>query len=327
MASLPSAVEVRLDCWSPQPVNAEVKFHDDAGTQGLGTLLLGLPNRAFYAGDHAGLIVEQKDGRYATVAADAQFRLVPGVRHRVRVLRLPGSIAVWVNGVQVVSAPAVDIDAPVLHLQASVPGDDVSGRVLFLDNVQVRAPESARAEMRALDQVRSLFAAEATRADVLARLQADRSLDRLVRELAREIASRRVETPDTLNNASWSVVRSPGRRPADYDLALRRAEAACRLRPGDAVLLNTLGVAQHRTGRDREAIETLTRASAIHASRPEGIEPSDVAFLAMALHRAGRHGEAAEQLLRLRTIVADSRWEDDPDALAMLREAVAAIEK
>src|SRR5262249_41158479 len=159
---------------------------------------------------------------------------------------------------------------------------------------------------------------EPTRADVLALIHGDPSLDLVVQQLARDIADRRIETPHLLNVTSWRVVRSSGRRPDEYELARRRAEAACRQLPDDAALINTLGVAQYRTGRHREAIETLTRAAAIHAKRPEGEEPSDIAFLALALNQAGRRGEAAEQLARLRSMVADSRWEEDAEAKAML---------
>jgi Flp pilus assembly protein TadD len=61
-------------------------------------------------------------------------------------------------------------------------------------------------------------------------------------------------SPVLLNIRSWSLVSKPGLRADQYQLALRYAEAACKLAPDDASDLNTLGVARCRVGQYAEAI-------------------------------------------------------------------------
>ena len=45
---------------------------------------------------------------------------------------------------------------------------------------------------------------------------------------------------------------------------MEQAEAACQHEPDKGALLNTLGVAQYRTGHYREAVATLTRSERLN---------------------------------------------------------------
>ena len=82
--------------------------------------------------------------------------------------------------------------------------------------------------------------------------------------------------------------------------------------------LNTLGIAQYRTGRYEEALQTLTRSSAMNG----GNQVSDLAFLAMTYYRLGRLAEASATLLQLQASRND-RWSEQQ--LEFLREAVSLL--
>jgi WD40 repeat protein len=104
---------------------------------------------------------------------------------------------------------------------------------------------------------------------------------------------------NVLNKESWGVVELPDRDQASYRDALGKATEADRLKPNDADTVNTLGVAQYRTGLYREALSTLTRSNDLH----KGIQPSDLAFLAMAQQQLGDSDGAMRTLQRLWTLM------------------------
>jgi tetratricopeptide (TPR) repeat protein len=143
-----------------------------------------------------------------------------------------------------------------------------------------------------------------------------------VQARALELARIGEESPIALNDASWRLACEPGRDPSSYLLALRRAEAACRHRPGSAAFLNTLGVAQYRAGRYREALATLTRSCAKNGGSYSG----DLAFLAMAQQQLGDREQARQLLARLRAVIRKLPQDADPESAAFLREAEVLIE-
>src|SRR5262249_48664905 len=69
--------------------------------------------------------------------------------------------------------------------------------------------------------------------EVRASLRAEGTLSEPVRQRALALAEQFPESPYPLNNVSWQVVRQPGAAPGAYGLALRQAEAASRLVPGE----------------------------------------------------------------------------------------------
>src|SRR5262245_28162428 len=106
------------------------------------------------------------------------------------------------------------------------------------------------------------------------------------------------ESPYQLNAASRAVARRTGAKPAAYGLALRQAKAACRLEPNSGAYLNTLGVAQYRSGKYPEALKTFMHADKINFVPPGGMlrggsDPRDLAFLAMTKFQLGQKDEAA----------------------------------
>jgi tetratricopeptide (TPR) repeat protein len=172
-------------------------------------------------------------------------------------------------------------------------------------------------------QVHVLYAQPLLRPEVLEHLRADPNLSGPVRQQALALAESVPENAQRLDEASRTVVRQPGAAPALYRLALRQAEAACRLIAHAGDLLTTLGMAQYRVGQYREAVATLTRADRINSVGPDGPIPADLAFLALAQHLLGQPDQARAALGRLQTMIKDPAWTSNEEARDVLREAEA----
>jgi tetratricopeptide (TPR) repeat protein len=213
---------------------------------------------------------------------------------------------------------------PRIHLDPTI-SDEVRQLALDLAGPRVQALKSAEAERLVRDQaervVRSLFDKLSLRDDVLESLRAATALSKPVRQEVLALAERSADDPNRLNDASWAVVRRPGATAAAYRRALRIAEAACRLGPKNGAILNTLGVAQYRVGRYREAVVTLKRSDLLNARTPAGSIPADLAFLALAEYRLGRTEQARDALRRLHAAMARPQWANDAQNQEMLHEA------
>ncbi|MGD0039111.1 MAG: protein kinase [Isosphaeraceae bacterium] len=90
------------------------------------------------------------------------------------------------------------------------------------------------------------------------------------------------------NNRAWELAASP-ESILDPQRALVLARRAIELSPGQAMYLNTLGVAQYRSGQYAEAITTLERSLAAGAGQSDAY---NLFFLAMAHHRLGHADQA-----------------------------------
>ena len=156
---------------------------------------------------------------------------------------------------------------------------------------------------------------------VVEQLQNDQSLSPRVQDQAIKLAEQIGDDPWRLNLLSWDVVRQSDQLQELYASALRLAVAASGLAPENAAILNTLGVAQYRTGAYQQALATLTSSDKLRGGHPE-----DVAFLAMALHQLGRTDEAKAALERLRTLMQDPNRAYNEESQGFLREAEALIE-
>jgi hypothetical protein len=184
-----------------------------------------------------------------------------------------------------------------------------------------------RAELVALALLDDLCAQYPLRSEVMAAIQRTTGITGEVREIALRWAQHRRDDPENLNRASWDVVRKTGAGPERYRGALRAAEAACRLAPENGVYLNTLGVAQYRTGHFQEALATLRAAEPLNVKEYGGSIPANLAFLAMAYYQLGHKDEAGTHLRRLRERMKESRWANDAQNEAFLREAEALFQR
>jgi WD40 repeat protein len=148
---------------------------------------------------------------------------------------------------------------------------------------------------------------------------------RRARAQAEQFAQRSSADALRLNEASREVVRQPNAQPAAYLLALGRAEAASRINPQSGAYLNTLGVAQYRVGRFREALETLSRSEKLNTAALGRCDPSDLAFQAMAQHRLGQTETSRATLKRLREVMATRHAAANSENQTFLHEAEAVI--
>ncbi len=138
---LPKAVEIRFDCWTPDPMLIEAKLLTDSGTEGLLAQLHypGAPASAL--GSAGGRLMLHSVG-YFKIAEAPQFEARPGVHYRVRVVRVPDRMTLLVDDRKILSASVPALDAPVLNLQG-VWGNP--GSVVHFDNLEIRAPDAAKA--------------------------------------------------------------------------------------------------------------------------------------------------------------------------------------
>jgi len=172
--------------------------------------------------------------------------------------------------------------------------------------------------------VASLYAKAMFRPEVLESLRRDATLSEPVRRRALALAEQIPENPGSLEGASQALVRQPDAEPAAYRLALRQAEAACRLVPNDGVFLTTLGMARYRVGQYEEAVAALVQADRIRTDNWNGLSfPADLAFLALSRHRLGQTDQARALLSRLRETMKGPQWTLDGDAEGWLHEAEA----
>jgi hypothetical protein len=133
---LPSTVEVRLDCWTPDPIVIEPKLLADGKPEGLLAMIQypDLPGNR--PGPPGGRLLVRSGGYY-NVAEAPRFEPRAGVRYRMRVVRTPDRLTMFVDDRRIVTAPTPGFDAPVLHLQGSWGRTDA---VVYFDNVEIRAP-------------------------------------------------------------------------------------------------------------------------------------------------------------------------------------------
>jgi hypothetical protein len=96
-----------------------------------------------------------------------------------------------------------------------------------------------------------------------------------------------------LNAQSWPVVSWGGASAEEYARALKQAEEAVMLVSDHPDYWSTLGAAQYRVGRFREALTAITRAEQLRKSA----SPEDLIFRAMSHQQLGQNEEAKTVLL------------------------------
>jgi WD40 repeat protein/tetratricopeptide (TPR) repeat protein len=184
----------------------------------------------------------------------------------------------------------------------------------------------SQVEREAESLVQALLAKPLLKPDVVKSIRTNDCLSTPVREKALAIAMQSAEDPQALNRASWLLIRRKDTPAEEYRRALHFAEAASRVAPADGEILNTLGAAQYRVGKYREALATLTRSEAINSKGPLGPQPADLAFLTMASYRLGEKDQAQKTLKRLREALKRPPWIHDDEARGFLEEAETLVQ-
>jgi tetratricopeptide (TPR) repeat protein len=100
------------------------------------------------------------------------------------------------------------------------------------------------------------------------------------------------ESAMALNNMAWTISKSPTQKTRWTHYALGLAEKSVRFK-SNGVTLNTLGVAQYRAGKFREAIESLTKSHELDGDETAGF---NLFWLAMAHWQLGENEKGRELL-------------------------------
>jgi tetratricopeptide (TPR) repeat protein len=90
------------------------------------------------------------------------------------------------------------------------------------------------------------------------------------------------------NNRAWELAVGPVAN-RNREAALQSARRAVEVAPEQGIFLNTLGVAQYRSGQYTESIKTLEKSLSIGQGQSDGF---DLFFMAMAYHYLGHCTEA-----------------------------------
>ena len=235
--------------------------------------------------------------RLVSSAADGSVRIWDSLEYRLRHIELERNRAL-----------RAEVHSPVLDLcgQESRP-DDVLRRMLA-DNWPseqhrqaactdvLRELSKRKAAVREL--LHGLYARLVFTDDVIAAIENDESLSTGLSGAAVMAAKAQGDSPDQLNERSWYLVRYAGEDAEAYATGLRGAQAAVAGKPDDAMLLNTLGVAQYRNGLYEDALATLRRSDSAQQKAIPGGLPHDVAVIAMSLWQLGKTEEAEAALRR-----------------------------
>jgi WD40 repeat protein len=175
-------------------------------------------------------------------------------------------------------------------------------------------------QRRARSEVEGHWKRLLDRAEVLKSLRADRNVSDDVRQHALSLAQRMPEDAQSLQAASWDLLRESAGDADKYRLALRHAEAACRVEPGQCWGYHPLALAQYRVGDLRGAQATLERIEQIHARLDRPPQASDLAIRAMCQHKLGHKEKARATLERLAGLMKDSQLANEPDAQKLFRK-------
>ncbi len=209
--------------------------------------------------------------------------------------------------------------------QLALAGVDHTIKVWDASRLPGEVLRQREARERAFDLVEGLFATLVRKEDVLRLLRQVPALDEELRQAALVLAEQ-PRSLASLNRAIWEVVRNPEAAAPAYRHALLQAEEACRRDPKASLSVTTLGLAQYRVGKVREAVTTLSRVGSLRPGSTAGDDPATLAFLAMARHRLGQAEQARTALARLREALTRPRWAADPESRGFLREAEELIE-
>ena len=145
--ALPDTVEIRYECWSPADVGSEAKLLDGAGMRGLVMALYGTPHPALKS-KAAAVFAMTGPNRFDTVAANEQFVFTPHDHHKVRIVRQPEGVTVFVDGGPATSAAMgtrPELREPNLHLAGTFGKEGIA---IFFDNLEIRVPAGPKVPSR-----------------------------------------------------------------------------------------------------------------------------------------------------------------------------------
>jgi eukaryotic-like serine/threonine-protein kinase len=199
-----------------------------------------------------------------------------------------------------------------LHLSEADVLSRIHADVTIGDEVKREAMALAKSygrnlvEFEAHRLVGALLAEPMTRSQAIKSLRADKQAWAPVRERALALIADYPEDAEALFAAALMTVVNAGANASQYERALEQASTVCRLKPDDPYGTCILGIAQCRTSKYKEAIETLNRAGQAYCV--ERVDSKDrayfsvlrLAFITIAQHASGQMKDAQETLGCLR---------------------------
>jgi hypothetical protein len=206
-----------------------------------------------------------------------------------------------------------------------------TGRAVKVWDVSRLEPDQV-VERSAEQIAEELLAMHPDRLELIDHLRKDAKLN----EPIRQAVLRRIgpQLALELNDHSWkSVAQNANASSEDCRRAVREAEAACRLMPGDGNYLNTLGVVQYRAKQYDKALATMLRSTQINRGKEffaqagaavtylPGPHYSDLAFVAMCYAQKGQSNEAKKWLEELEKLMESTAWKDNGEAQMFLAES------
>jgi WD40 repeat protein len=150
-ATLPPTVEIRFDCWSPHEMLFGANLLNWQTGISLTPYLCAGPLPPGWKGAS---VMWFRAGRGYPLIRPKKFTFQPDRRYRVRVLRQPERLTLFVDDVEFLSLPDPDVRATQLWFQGAW---SKAGDVVYLDNVAVRAPAAAIRERQLSTRLEELF--------------------------------------------------------------------------------------------------------------------------------------------------------------------------
>jgi WD40 repeat protein len=182
-------------------------------------------------------------------------------------------------------------------------------------------PPERRYGRQARARVKALFDRLLLKDAVLEQLRKEETPGDDFLDVARSVLNGLAEDAARLEEKSWDVVSAAGADAEAYRLALRQAEAAERLEPGNADVVNTLAAAYYRVGDDARALKEVFRARDVRSTPA----PDDFLLLALIRTRSGDRGQAQCDLETARGLMNDPEHQKDRRLLGLLQEAEAGL--
>src|SRR5262249_13623779 len=178
-------------------------------------------------------------------------------------------------------------------------------RVLFGSWRAWPSSEKDATRREAEDLVRGLFDRVKVGTDVAALIDGVQTISEPVRREAREVLAHWREEPYHLDENAWAVARRPKLKPERYQQALSWARRGLKLKGDLRSAWLTCALLEYRTGKYREARQSLERADPAH--------PSALAVRGMVLLRLNEADEAQRVLQTARQTAVRPPWRQLPE--------------
>jgi len=334
-----------------------VRLYDAATSKALISFDCKMPRK----NDHLQRLAFSPDGKFLAAAGEGakisvretasgkEVRLLEGLNgpvngiayspdgRRIAAVCFTGQLNIWsaYSGRQLYSLRTIPLSSIVFSPDGERMAGVGNGRAVKVWDASRMEPDQA-VERSAEQIAEELLAMHPDRLELVESLRKDGKLSEPVRQaVLRRVAPK---LAFELNNHSWqSVAQNPNSSPENCRRAVREAEEACRLMPGDGNYLNTLGVVQYRAKQYDKALATMLRSTQINRGKEffaqagavgtylPGPHYSDLAFVAMCYAQKGQSAEAKKWLEELEKLMESTAWKDNGEAQGFLAETQKLI--